>query len=122
MEIVLISGIEIDRCVRCKGIWFDQQEQSRLKEAKGAHKADTGHQAIGEYYNTIRDIQCPRCKVPMGKVEMKRGRIPILYETCEKCHGSYFDAGEFRDFAEPTIAEFVADLFSRIKSRFAGGK
>ncbi len=122
MEIVRISGIEIDRCTRCRGIWFDRQEESLLKKARGAHKADTGHRAIGEYYNRIRDVQCPRCQVSMRETEVSRGRIPIRFETCEECRGAYFDAGEFRDFAEPTILEFVGDVFARIKKRFAGEK
>ena len=120
MEIVNISGIEIDRCTRCKGIWFDQQEESLLKKAKGTHTADTGHQAIGEYYNAIRDINCPRCNVSMTRTDTKRGRIPIKYETCGKCKGAFFDAGEFRDFAEPTIIEFVADLYHGFKKRLTG--
>lgn len=120
MELVQICGIEIDRCTRCKGIWFDQQEQSRVKSVRGTHKADTGHQAIGEYYNTIRDIQCPRCSLLMKKDITKRGRIAIQIETCPKCNGSYFDAGEFRCFAEPTILEFAADLVTRLKQRISG--
>jgi uncharacterized protein len=120
MELVKICGIEIDRCTRCKGIWFDQQEQSQIQCAMGSHKADTGHQAIGEYYNAIRDIKCPRCNVPMQEDELKRGRIPIQIETCPKCQGSYFDAGEFREFAEPTILEFARDLFARFTGRSAG--
>ncbi len=117
MEQVRICGIEIDRCTRCRGIWFDQQEQNRIQCARGSHKADTGHKAIGEHYNAIRDIQCPRCNVQMQEDELKRGRIPIQIETCPECHGSYFDAGEFREFAEPTILEFAKDLVSRITER-----
>lgn len=120
MEQVQICGIEIDRCSRCKGIWFDQQEQSQIKCARGSHKADTGHQAIGEHYNAIRNIQCPRCDVPMDEDELRRGRILIQIESCPKCHGSYFDAGEFRDFAEPTILEFAKDLVARIRERISG--
>lgn len=120
MEQVKINGIEIDRCTRCKGIWFDQQEQSQIKSVHGSYKADTGHQAVGEHYNTLRDIVCPRCDVPMDEEELKRGRIPIQIESCPKCHGSYFDAGEFRDFAEPTILEFARDLISRLTERKPG--
>jgi Zn-finger nucleic acid-binding protein len=120
MEQVQVCGIEIDRCTRCKGIWFDRQEQSQMKCAMGSHKADTGHQAIGEHYNAIRDIQCPRCNVPTHEEELKRGRRPIQIETCPKCQGSYFDAGEFRSFSEPTILEFASDLLLRLKERLTG--
>ena len=120
MEQVQICGIEIDRCTRCRGIWFDKQEQNQIQCARGTHKADVGHQAIGEHYNTIRNIDCPRCDVAMQEEELKRGRIPIQIETCPKCHGSYFDAGEFREFAEPTIMEFARDLIARLRERITG--
>jgi Zn-finger nucleic acid-binding protein len=120
MEQVQICGIEIDRCTRCRGIWFDQQEQSQIQCARGSHKADVGHKAIGEHYNQIRDIECPRCHVDMEEDELRRGRIPIQIETCPKCKGSYFDAGEFRDFAEPTIMEFVKDQLVRLQERVTG--
>ncbi len=122
MEQVQISGIEIDRCSRCKGIWFDKQEQRRVQHVRGSYKADIGHQAIGEHYNKLRDINCPRCDVPMGVEELKRGRLPITIETCPDCHGSYFDAGEFRDFAEPTILEFAADLLMQFKQKLTGSE
>lgn len=117
MELVSICGIEIDRCTRCKGIWFDQQEQTKLQCARGAHKADIGHQAIGEHYNAIRNIRCPRCDISMQGKELKRGRLLIQIETCPNCQGSYFDAGEFRDFAEPTILEFVKDIVLRFTKK-----
>lgn len=120
MELVRICGIEIDRCIRCKGIWFDQQEQSLIQSARGSYKADIGHKAIGEHYNAIRDILCPRCNVPMEADELKRGRVPIHIEVCPRCHGSYFDAGEFRNFAEPTILEFAKDLILQLRQRISG--
>lgn len=117
MEQVQICGTEIDRCTRCRGIWFDRQEQSRIKCAQGSHKADTGHAAVGEYYNAIRDIECPRCNAAMKEAEIRRGRRAIRIETCPACNGSYFDAGEFREFAEPTIIEFGAQLLAQLKQR-----
>lgn len=120
MEQIQICEIEIDRCSRCRGIWFDQQEQDQIQCGRGTHKADVGHQAIGEHYNQLRDIQCPRCHVAMQEKELRRGRIPIQIEACPQCGGSYFDAGEFRDFAEPTIMEFAKDLIARLKERVGG--
>jgi Zn-finger nucleic acid-binding protein len=117
MEAVVVESIEIDRCVACKGIWFDLNEQEALKSAKGAHKADIGHQAIGEYYNKITGVLCPKCDVEMKTETVKKG-VSIQFETCPKCHGAFFDAGEFREFSEPTIIEFLVDLFREIQKIF----
>ncbi len=114
MEAVVVESIEIDRCLNCKGIWFDLNEQEALKDAKGAHKADVGHQAIGEYYNQMTGVLCPKCKVIMETATVKKA-VSIQYETCPKCHGAYFDAGEFREFSEPGLLEFISDLLGEIK-------
>lgn len=34
----------------------------------------------------------------------------IWYEICLDCHGSFFDAGEFRDLAQVTISDFLKKL------------
>ena len=34
MEIVSINEIKVDRCISCKGIWFDEHELSAAKEIK----------------------------------------------------------------------------------------
>ena len=117
MEVVVVESVEIDRCTECRGIWFDLNEQEALKEAKGAHKADIGHQAIGEYYNGMTEVLCPKCKVLMATETVKKA-VEIQYESCPKCHGAYFDAGEFREFSEPTIMEFLKDLLVKIKLSF----
>ena len=37
----------------------------------------------------------------------------IWYEGCMVCNGVFFDAGEFKDFKEKTIADFFKDLFGK---------
>lgn len=39
LEITYHSGIEIDVCPRCRGIWLDRGELEKLAEAKPAPKA-----------------------------------------------------------------------------------
>ena len=34
MEIVSINVIKVDRCISCKGIWFDEHELSDAKRIK----------------------------------------------------------------------------------------
>ena len=41
MEKVTFEGVEVDRCTRCGGLWFDFQEQQQLKPLKGAAAIDT---------------------------------------------------------------------------------
>lgn len=105
MKTISFEGIEVDRCVTCKGIWFDNMEHEDLKKMKGSESIDTGDFATGDEYNKIDDIDCPKCNVKMIKlVDPKQSHI--WYESCHICSGVFFDAGEFTDFKEETIGDF----------------
>jgi PAT family beta-lactamase induction signal transducer AmpG len=118
MDQVVHHDVEVDRCTLCNGIWFDagEIEQLKLKTKKAAALIDTGDAAAGKQRNTIDDYRCPRCSGTMIKMVDPEQRH-IWYEKCSDCHGSFFDAGEFRDLAERTISDFfkgertISDFF-----------
>jgi PAT family beta-lactamase induction signal transducer AmpG len=109
MEQVVYEGTEIDRCTICNGIWFDAGEIEVLKNKQAAAIIDTGDATVGKRANTMDNYQCPRCSGAMVKV-VDPQQTHIWYETCGSCHGSYLDAGEFKDLTERTISDFFKDL------------
>lgn len=112
MELVTFAGVEVDRCTDCKGIWFDSREHERLKATRGAEAIDTGDPRRGRENNEQKRVLCPRCTTPM--VRMVDAEQPhIWYEGCSVCGGVYFDAGEFRDYKEYTLADVWRGLFAR---------
>lgn len=119
MEAVTAAGYEIDRCKRCAGLWFDLREHEHVAEVKGAaEKLDIGDPATGARQNTLRDIQCPACHVKMLKLSVP-DQLHIKYESCPVCFGAFFDAGEFKDYANHTLAEQVGNFFRGFKRRRA---
>ena len=109
MEQVSFGGTTVDRCMSCKGIWFDAREQERLKETPGAEAIDTGKAGTPVAPGRVK---CPVCKTPM--IAMTDHLQPHLkFESCTVCYGVFFDAGEFRDYKELTVAETVRGLFKR---------
>ena len=106
-----VDGTVIDRCDRCHGIWFDAGEMEALRDKEIAKAIDTGSAKQGRILDRIEEYRCPRCGGHMARVVDERQRH-IGYETCNDCSGSYFDAGEFRDLSQLTLA----DVFKR----FAG--
>ncbi|MBN2008882.1 zf-TFIIB domain-containing protein [candidate division KSB1 bacterium] len=109
---VNFDGIEVDRCTKCRGIWFDMLEAIRLKERDGSEIIDTGEPRIGEQYNKIDHINCPVCDEPL--LRMVDAKHPhIWYEECSLCHGTFFDAGEFKDFKDRQWSEFIKDLMTK---------
>ena len=111
MEIVIFENIEIDRCENCFGLWFDMLEKEDLEKIANSESIDIGEKQIGDMYNDIRQINCPKCNV--GMIQMiDKTQFHIQYESCPACFGIFFDAGEFRDYVEKDLFDLVKDLFT----------
>ncbi len=112
MEKVEYNAIEVDRCTNCKGIWFDMLEAEQLKEMRGSEKIDIGDPEIGEKYNKIDKVNCPKCNTLMAKM-VDNNQPHIWYESCDICYGMFFDAGEFSDYKEENILDFFKDILQK---------
>ncbi|MDX1494834.1 MAG: zf-TFIIB domain-containing protein, partial [Longimicrobiales bacterium] len=80
-----------------------------LKNPQAAAALDTGDAREGRRQNRVDRYRCPRCSGAMVRMVDPRQRH-IWFETCAACGGSFFDAGEFRDLSEVTIADFFKSL------------
>ena len=116
MEKVRFEKIEIDRCRKCKGIWFDMLEHEDLKKISGSESIDTGSAELGKKHDKQGGIRCPACDQPL--INMVVSAQPhISYEACTICYGVYFDAGEFTDFREETFAESWKSIFGKSQNK-----
>ena len=111
MEKVTHEEIEVDRCINCKGIWFDMLEQEKLKAIENCESLDIGDPQVGRKQDKTRKVDCPNCHTPMIQM-VDRNQPHISYEACTVCYGVFFDAGEFTDYKEYTILDFFKDLFN----------
>jgi uncharacterized protein len=112
MEKVSFDNIEVDRCTQCKGIWFDMLEHEHLKAIHDSESIDIGDPTVGHDFNKIDKIDCPVCHTKMIRM-VDREQPHIWYESCAVCYGVFFDAGEFKDYKEKSVAGFFKDLLSR---------
>jgi len=111
MEEIELDGTTIDRCASCSGLWFDEGEVEALSNKEAAAEIDTGAASTGKQHNLVDEYRCPRCGGHMEKKVDPQQRH-IWYESCVDCHGSFFDAGEFRDLAQVTISDFFKRMIS----------
>ena len=107
-EITYGRDLTVDRCVSCKGIWFDVGEAEILKGKWMSEFLDSGDPKVGKEFDKIVDINCPRCGKKMDKIADPK-QYHIWYEACEE-HGMYLDAGEFTDFKYETLLDKFRDL------------
>ena len=114
MEVVTFQNIEVNRCSKCNGIWFDEFELQDLRVLKGSEIIDKGDALLGKQYNKVDQISCPKCE---GSGKMIRMVDPkqshIWFECCKVCGGAYFDASEFKDLKQQTISDFFRNLFTK---------
>ena len=111
MDKIKFQSIEIDRCTFCNGIWFDYLEKEDLKALEGSESIDIGNKNTGEQFNKIDDIKCPKCNVQMRKmVDSKQPHI--WFESCTVCFGSFFDAGEFKDYKEENLLSYLKSFLA----------
>lgn len=108
MEPHTVAGIEVDRCTGCRGLWFDMLEQEDLKHQPEAIALDSGNPATAERYDHVGLIRCPIDSQPMVRM-VDKAQPSLWLESCPVCHGTFFDAGEFREFTE----EHLRDMFHR---------
>ena len=88
------EGIEIDWCMECRGLWFDEGELELLGEK-------TGRQLEAEDMGRRRgdrvehgDRKCPRCKKRMERLVLDlAGEETIEVDRCN-AHGFWLDRGE----------------------------
>ncbi len=121
LEQVVCAQIEVDRCLKCKGIWFDSLEAETLKAVRGSEiLLDIGDPETGiELDNITTDIDCPRCNARMIRM-VDIDLHCIWYEKCPVCQGVWLDAGEFRKFKDNFLGEGIlgkAKKFFRRKRR-----
>ena len=98
MELVEISGVELDYCRNgCGGIWFDNFEIKRLdEENEGGGEVLEEILAQKRVDDTVRTekLNCPRC----DEVKMRRHKYnymsDVSIDQCYNCNGIWLDAGE----------------------------
>jgi Zn-finger nucleic acid-binding protein len=95
MEQVQVDTTQVDRCTKCRGLWFDALEDQDIRGSQAAETLDAGPSGTKPTRPDSWSINCPRCKTKMIRMVDRLGKR-IQYESCPQCHGKFLDAGEFK--------------------------
>jgi len=119
LVVVERDGIELDWCLSCRGLWFDEGELEILAQKSGRRLevSDLGRPTAGEPAG--RGRKCPRCRRRMETIQAG-GDEPVTVERCPR-HGLWFDHGELGRImsrleliegeGERTIVRFLGETF-----------
>lgn len=106
------SGMELDRCPSCGGVWLDPGELERLEAYAREHKknidpyakaVDQVRRAFAHAHRPISStpeeapepdiLSCPACDGPMLPREWSIGTL-VDVDICLECRGIWLDPGE----------------------------
>ena len=97
-------GIEVDKCMKCEGIWLDYPELDQLEdtvldkdEVKGSMITRS---AAGE-------LACPVCREPMDQFRYRFNELWL--DVCPRDHGFWLDKDEEKRVLE-LMNQRVRDL------------
>lgn len=93
------SGLEVDSCPGCLGVWFDAAELAEFYKSPELQKRLTpvgGGSVHHTYEVSAKARRCPRCRKGMDRPLV--GGISI--DVCRACRGIWFDHGELRKITE----------------------
>ena len=112
-----MTGVEVDYCVQCRGLWLDAGELELLINDKAA-----ATRLIASFRRTTGQSEqarpCPICDRKMEKVLVGPEQPALLIDRCIKGHGLWFDEGELRDILDRAeldehsrIKRYLAEMF-----------
>ena len=83
------TGVRVDSCRQCKGVWFDAEELESL--------LDVAAKELEIPLNAEKSVSssCPRCGKPLFHFQYPQTYVYV--DMCKKCGGLWLDAGEFNE-------------------------
>ncbi len=127
MIVVEYRQIEIDYCLRCSGIWFDEGELELLLKTTGP--AETGLPAPDGLAGDTKshpERKCPICRKKMREVPL--GEPAIHVDICRQGDGIWFDGGELQQLLKqltpgtPAGKESIPQITAFLGETFQAGR
>lgn len=98
LQAVRIRDVEVDRCARCQGIWFDERELAQILQFDARELRPL---AGSEDDHRNRQLgQCPRDATPLLRA-YSAVNAAVVVDTCTECRGVWLDGGELARLQKP---------------------
>ncbi len=97
LEEMFLSGVIVNYCPICLGLWFEEDELSQAKDNRDRDLRwlDIDLWQDKEKFRIAYGVRlCPSCRLPL--YEVYYGNSGIIVDVCNLCHGVWLDKGEFR--------------------------
>lgn len=118
LEQTIFYGVEVGHCLKCLGLWFEEDELTLAKDKKdeGLSWLDIDLWKEKRKLKISRDSKiCPFCRLPLYKVNYGDSNIKI--DLCNLCHGIWLDRGEFKKIIEYLKERKDYEIFNNFNKR-----
>lgn len=115
------DSIEVDYCIDCHGLWFDEGEIELLAAKAGVAVDLAALERSSPSSSSERYFRCPRCGKKMAKADLYGAGQALVVDYCRLQHGLWFDRGEtgafvrsaerMRNPAAELITAFLGETF-----------
>ena len=96
-----VHVILVDRCIGCRGVWFDEGEMNEAIRSMKLRTAPEPPAAVVPRQSGAIG-QCPRCGAGMETLQ-SRSAPQVEYDRCPRCGGVWFDPGEAETFGDEHV-------------------
>ena len=97
LEQTILSGVEVDYCPKCLGLWFEEEELRWAKDNKDRNLRwlDIDLWKDDEKFKISPGQKlCPSDRLPLYEIEYGDSNIKV--DLCNICKGVWLDRGEFK--------------------------
>lgn len=120
MHLLANQESPVHRCEGCHGLWFELMAHEDLRDHADEIDLVEPDPALEDQplpadpAAPAPTLLCPACThYPL--IHMVDPQQPhIRFESCKFCYGRFYDAGEFRDFADEGDHETTLDKFIKV--------
>lgn len=125
----IVSGVEVDYCPKCYGLFFEEDELKWAKDEKDKELSwlDVDLWKNKEKLKVSHGIRlCPHCRVPL--YEVYYGDSGVVIDVCNLCHGIWLDRSEFKKIIEwlekekdyQVLNNYTSNLLKELGEIFSG--
>ncbi|MCF6175570.1 MAG: zf-TFIIB domain-containing protein [Victivallaceae bacterium] len=106
-----IEGIEVDKCIKCSGIWFDFDELGQIMNKE--YQESLTNQVDNNTGDDVIEVPCPRCGGAGKMIPVFDPIKDIHIDTCTVCYGHWLDGGEYGKLKNSSILDIFKSIFKQ---------
>ena len=110
LQKITLGDVDVDKCAKCSGIWFDFGELDKILESGSIESLK--NQVDNNQGQDEQKRGCPRCGGAGNMIQVTSLKNPDVHiDTCSVCYGQWLDGGELEALSSQGFISKIRSLF-----------